>query len=186
MVPALTLWLPILVAAVLVFVASSVIHMALKYHKTDFSPLPNESEILGALRPHAIPQGEYYFPFAADGGAMRSEEWQQNVADGPVGFMTVLPNAPPNMARNLGLWFVYCLVVGLFTAYLTGLAYGPGADYMEIFRFAGTAAFACYVLAMWQDAIWFGSSWRNVLKSSFDGLVYGLLTAGAFGWLWPG
>jgi hypothetical protein len=27
--------------------------------------------------------------------------------------------------------------------------------------------------------------WSIVLKESFDGLIYSLLTAGTFGWLWP-
>jgi hypothetical protein len=28
-------------------------------------------------------------------------------------------------------------------------------------------------------------SWIRTLKSMFDGLIYALLTASVFGWLWP-
>jgi len=35
------------------------------------------------------------------------------------------------------------------------------------------------------NAIWKGQPWSVTLKEIFDGLVYGLLTAGTFGWLWP-
>ena len=186
MVPSLSLWLPILVSAVVVFIASSVIHMALRYHKNDFKRLPTESDVLASLRSFQLPPGEYFFPFADGGEEMRSDEWKKKVDTGPVGFMTVMPNRPMDMGKNLTQWFVYCLVVGLLTAYLTGLAYGPGTDYMVIFRFAGTAAFIGYTAAMWQNSIWWSRSWSTTLKSTFDGLVYGLLTAGVFGWMWPG
>jgi hypothetical protein len=90
------------------------------------------------------------------------------------------------MGPQLAQWFVYCLVVGVFTAYLTGLAYGPGAEYGEVFRLAGTAAFMGYALGHPQDAIWFHQGWPATLRSMVDGLVYGLLTGGVLGWLWPG
>ena len=90
-----------------------------------------------------------------------------------------------NMNRALGQWFVYCLVVGLFAAYVTGLALGPGAEYMAVFKIASTAAFMGYALAHAQDAIWQSQGWAATARSMADGLIYGLLTGGAFGWLWP-
>lgn len=60
-----------------------------------------------------------------------------------------------------------------------------GADYLAAFRFAGTTAFVGYSLALWQNTIWFKRSWIVTLKANVDGLVYGLLTGGTFGWLWP-
>ena len=65
MVSILDLWLPILVAAVLVFIASSIIHMLLKYHQTDFSALPDEEGVMNALRPFGIAPGEYVMPHAS-------------------------------------------------------------------------------------------------------------------------
>ncbi len=186
MVPALTLWLPVVVAAVLVFVASSVIHMALRYHRTDFRRLASEDDVLASLRGHAIAPGEYFFPFAEGGEEMRSEEWKARVEAGPVGFMTLLDHSPASMGKNLTQWFVYCVAVSLITAYVTGLAYGPGTEYMAVFRMAGTVAFVGYAVALWQQSIWYNRSWSTTLKHTADGLIYGLLTAGAFGWLWPG
>jgi hypothetical protein len=36
------------------------------------------------------------------------------------------------------------------------------------------------------SSIWYKKSWSGTLKNVFDGLVYGLVTGGVFGWLWPG
>src|SRR5438132_10148478 len=66
MVSLLSLWLPILVSAVIVFLASSVIHMAPLWHKNDFPKAPREAELLAALRPLAIPPGDYFIPRARD------------------------------------------------------------------------------------------------------------------------
>src|SRR5437762_13976636 len=64
MVSLLSLWLPILVSAVIVFLASSVIHMAPLWHKNEFPKTPREAELLAALRPLAIAQGAYFIPRA--------------------------------------------------------------------------------------------------------------------------
>jgi hypothetical protein len=89
------------------------------------------------------------------------------------------------MASNLVLWFIYTVVVSFFAAYIAGRAVGPGSDYLVVFRFVGTTAFMGYALALPQNSIWYRRSWGTTLKSMFDGLVYALLTAGTFGWLWP-
>lgn len=89
------------------------------------------------------------------------------------------------MAGNLVLWFVYCVVVGVFAAYIAGRAQPAGAHYLSVFRFAGCTAFVGYSLALWQNVIWYKRSWKATLKSTLDGLIYGLLTGGTFGWLWP-
>jgi hypothetical protein len=34
-------------------------------------------------------------------------------------------------------------------------------------------------------SIWYSRAWINTIKSTIDGLIYALLTAGTFGWLWP-
>jgi hypothetical protein len=96
-----------------------------------------------------------------------------------------LPGGDFSMGSNLAQWFVYCVVVSIFAAYLAGAALPPGADYLEVFRFAGTTAFAAYTMALWQRSIWYKQAWSTNVKSSIDGLVYALLTAGTLGWLWP-
>jgi hypothetical protein len=186
MVPILSLWLPIVVAAVLVFVGSSVIHMALTYHRTDWRKLPDEDGAMDALRAFSIPPGDYVVPFAGSPEVMKTEEFQEKANKGPVAFMTVLPPGNPfGMGKQLMQWFVYCLIVSVFAAYLAGRAVGPGADYLSVFRFAGFTAFACYAVAGWQRSIWYYQNWGMTIKNTVDGLIYGLLTAGAFGWLWP-
>ena len=104
---------------------------------------------------------------------------------GPVGMMTVLNSGPPAMRKFLGMWFVYCLVTGFFVAYLTGRTVAPGANYLVVFRVAGTAAFLGYGLGQLTNGIWNGQPWSMTIKEVIDGLIYGLLTAGTFGWLWP-
>lgn len=179
------LWLPILLATVVVFLASSIIHMAPLWHRGDYPAIPNQDQVGAALRPFAIPPGDYMLPRAANMEAMKSPEFSERVLQGPNMVVTVLPNAPWSMARNLVLWFLYCLVVTIFAAYVTGRAVPAGAPYLELFRFAATTAFLGYSLALWQMSIWYRRSWSMTIKATIDGLIYGALTAVAFGWLWP-
>ena len=185
MVPIMSLWLPILLAAVMVFVVSSIIHMFLGYHAGDYAKLPAEENVMESLRKFSIPPGEYVLPYAGGMEAMKSPEYLAKANKGPVAFMTVLPNGIPGMGKNLALWFLYSVVVGIFAAYIAGRALAPGAHYLEVFRFAGCTAFIGYTVAGWQRSIWYSSAWTTTLKNTFDGLVYALLTAGTFGWLWP-
>ena len=185
MVDVTMLWLPIIVAAVLVFVASSIIHMVLPYHRSDYGRVPSEDQAMDALRPFKIPPGDYMVPCPAGPESMKSKEHLEKMNKGPVVFMTVLPTGQIGMGRNLVLWFIFCLVVGLFSGYIAGVALPPGADYMAVFRITGTVAFVGYSMALWENVVWYNKSVATTLKSTFDGLIYGLLTAGAFGWLWP-
>lgn len=186
MVTLSALWLPILIASVIVFAASSVIHMAPLWHRNDFPAMPREAEVLAALRPLAIPPGDYFLPHAGGMEEMRSPEFKQKVAQGPVAVMTVMPSGTLfRMGPKLAQWFVYLLVVSLFTAYVTGRSLGAGVVYLKVFQIAGATAFIGYALALCQLSIWYSRSWRLTLISAFDGLIYAALTAGTFGWLWP-
>ena len=185
MVSVASLWLPILVSAGIVFAVSSVIHMVLTYHKSDMGPLPDEAGAADALRPLDIPPGDYVIPHAADSKEMGSAEYTEKMNSGPVAFLTVLPNAPLGMGKSLALWFGYSIVVGALAGYVAGISLGPGAEYGAVFRIVSTVAFAGYSLAILQNSIWWHRSWSYTLKTMFDGLIYGLLTGGAFGWLWP-
>ena len=184
MVPLTALWLPIIVSAVIVFVASSIMHMLLPYHHSDYQRLPDEDQLLVPLRAAHLKRGLYMFPFCTHKD-MKSPAVVEKFKQGPVGIMTVLPSGPPAMPKFLGMWFVYCLVIGFFVAYLTGHTVAPGLNYLIVFRVAGTAAFMAYGLGSLSNGIWKGQPWSMVIKEVIDGLVYGLLTAGTFGWLWP-
>lgn len=185
MIALTALWLPILVASVIVFVASSLIHMATPWHKNDFPRLSNEDAFRDAVRPLAIPPGDYMIPRPQTRAELRAPEFAEKMKAGPVLVMTVLPTGQMSMARNLVGWFIYNVIVSIFSAYIAGRALGPGATYLEVFRFAGATAFIGYAVALWQMSIWYGRAWSLTIKSTIDGLIYALLTAGTFGWLWP-
>jgi hypothetical protein len=178
------LWLPILLSAVIVFIASSIIHMALPYHKGDYRQLPEEEKLLAAMRPMGLQRGLYVFPYCTHKD-MKSPAIQEKYKQGPVGTLTVFPSGPPAMGKFMGLWFGYCLIISFFIAYLTAHTVAPGASYRAVFRVAGTAGFLAYGLGTLSNGIWKGQPWSMVIKESVDGLIYGLLTAGTFGWLWP-
>jgi len=179
------LWLPILLSAVLVFVASSLIHMASPWHKSDFPKMANEDQVMDALRPLAIPPGDYFFPRPGQREDMRSAAFAEKVKKGPVVLMTVMSGGMA-MGRNLVMWFMYIVVMSAFAAYIAGRALPPGAVYLRVFRFAGATAFIGYSAALWQMSIWYRRAWLTTIKSTVDGLIYASLTAGVFGWLWPG
>lgn len=179
------LWMPVVASAALVFVVSSILNTILPWHKGDYRQVPNEDQARDALRPLAIPPGDYVLPRASSMKDMGSPEYQKKLAEGPVLLMTVRPNGQMSMGASLIQWFIFCLVAGLFAAYVAGRALPPGAHYLAVFRFAGVTSFAAYSLALWPMSIWYGRSWSSTLKANIDGLIYGLLTAGTFGWLWP-
>ena len=185
MVTVTALWLPILLSAVIVFVASSIFHMLLPFHKSDYRKLPEEDKVLDALRAAGVTPGRtYHFPFCTHKD-MKSSESVERFKRGPVGLLTVIPSGAPAMGKYLSQWFLFCVLVGIFVACLTGHLLSPGTSYMEVFHVAAVIAFLGYAVATLQDPIWKGQTWVVTLKHVFDGLIYALLTAGTFGWLWP-
>ena len=179
------LWLPILVSSVIVFILSSLIHTVLPWHKGDYPKLPDEERARSALRPLAIPPGDYMIPRPSSMQDMKSAEFAEKMTQGPVVIMTVAPNGVMSMTKNMVNWFLYTLVVGIIVAYAAGLALPEGSGYRGVFRVVGVTAFACYSMALAQMSIWYHRGWRLTLVSMFDGLIYALMTAGTFGWLWP-
>lgn len=185
MVGLFALWLPILLSAVFVFIISSVIHMVSPWHKNEYPMMENEDKVMDALRPLNIPPGDYMIPRPKDMKDMRSAEFTNKLNKGPKVIFTVLPGGRPTMTANFVGWFLYSAVVGLFAGYVAGRALPVGAVYLQVFRFVGTVSFVGYTLALWQMSIWYNRSWSTTIKSTVDGLIYALLTAGTFGWLWP-
>ena len=179
------LWLPILVSAVVVFVASALAWMVLPHHKPDIKFLQNEQEqaFASTLKEQNIAPGVYMFP-GCDHESIKTDEGKARFQAGPWGVL-MLQSSAPNFGRNLGLVFVFYLVVSLFVAYLTSFASIAGTNFMDTFRVASTAAIACYCLAGIPHAIFFGRPMRTVIVEIIDGLVYGLLTGTIFALLWP-
>lgn len=179
------LWLPILLSAAFVFVASSVIHMVLPIHRGDYRKLPDEDSVRAALRGSSTPPGQYLIPCAASMKDMGSPEMVAKFREGPVGVLVVRPTGLPTMGKALGQWFAFCVVVGVFTAYLTGLALPPGAAGMQVFRIGATVALLGYGFSSVSDSIWKGVAWSTTLKFLLDGFVYALVSGATFAWLWP-
>ena len=184
MVTLAALWLPILLSAVIVFIASSIMHTLLQYHRGDYHQLPDEDKLRAALRAAGLKRGLYIFPFCTH-KEMKTPAMLEKYKQGPVGMMTIFPSGPPAMPKFLTQWFVFCLIIGVFVAYLSGRTVPHGANYLAVFRVAGTAAFLAYGLGNLSNSIWKGQTWSATIKEIVDGLIYGSLTAGTFGWLWP-
>ncbi len=158
--------------------------MVFRYHANDLRKLPDENAVADAVRKLNIPPGEYILPHASSTKEMNSPEFREKVRKGPGVALNIWPGGSLSMVMNLTQWFFYSVVVSIFAAYVASRALGPGVNYLAAFRFVGATAFACYAVGGWQDSIWFKRSWVTTLKNTFDGLLYALLTAGTFGWLW--
>lgn len=185
MVSLIQLWLPILLSAVFVFFASSILHMVLRFwHAPDCSGFSNEEEVGAAMRKGNAGAGMYMIPYCPP-EAMKQPETQEKFKQGPVGVIFLRQPGGMNMGAMLGQWFAFCLFVSLFAAYLTGHVLAPVTPYLQVFRVVGTAAFMGYALGSVPNAIWWGHPWPSTIKHVIDGLVYALITAGTFGWLWP-
>ena len=89
----------------------------------------NILEHTGISNNHAV---RLHLPHCVDMNQLKEPEVQEKFNRGPVGFLTVLPNGVPNMGKGLSQWFIYCLVVGLFVAYVCGRTLGAGAEYLRL------------------------------------------------------
>jgi hypothetical protein len=159
--------------------------MASPWHKNDYGRVPNEDQLRNAVRQMAIPPGDYMVPRPTSREEMRTPEFAEKVKQGPNMIITVMPAGPISMKKNLIQWFLFTLAVTVFAAYVAGRALPAGSPYLAVFRFVGATAFIGYSVALWQTSIWYARSWSLTVKSTVDGLIYALLTAGVFGWLWP-
>jgi hypothetical protein len=179
------LWLPILVSAVLVFFASSIFHMVIPIHKSDWKKLPGEEKIMAEIRAHGVESGQYMFPMCASMKDMGSPEMVEKMKLGPVGHVTILPQGGANMGKCLILWFLYCVLIGVILAFAAGPVLGRGAAFKQVFHLIGLAALMAYALIPIPESIWKGQPWGITAKFLFDGAVYAILTGLTFAWLWP-
>jgi hypothetical protein len=179
------LWLPILLAAVFAFIASSIIHMTPLWHKNEYPPLPDEDAARNALGPLNVPPGDYMVPRCKSMSEYKTPEFTAKLEQGPNWIITVLPKGAHGMAGSLFGWFIFMLVVATFSAYVSSHALAPGAHYHDVFRFIGATAFMGFALGQVPQSIWYKRQWSTTLKQVFDGLIYACIFAGTFGWLWP-
>jgi hypothetical protein len=186
MVPLTALWLPIIVSAVVCFVAGFVIWVMLPHHKSDWRPLPDEDGIMDKMRAAGVDTGMYLLPFAGDHAAQQDPVWVEKVKAGPVGFMLVMDGSKMlSMGPTLFKNFLVLLLMGVMIAYVGSATLPMGTDYLKVFQVTGSVAIVGYSLGGLPKAIFWGWSWKVVGKEILDGVAYSLLTAGVFGWLWP-
>jgi hypothetical protein len=181
----LSLWLPIVLSAVLVFVASSLIHMVLKWHMGDYRQMPNEDAVRAAIRAANPAPGQYFLPYCADHKLMRTPEFQKKFEEGPVGHLTLRPNGFPGMGPSLAAWFVYNLAISAIAACLACEALRPGAAFGSVAMMAGVAAFLAYAGGPIQQWIWMGKPLRSAALEVVDAIIYAVITGCILAWLWP-
>lgn len=187
MVSLTALWLPILLSAVVVHFAAAIVWMVLPHHKTDWGKIPDEGKILDHLKDHAVGPGMYHLPFHGGGSEMKNPAYQETLRSGQAIFMQVWPGTRIlNMGKSMMMVFIYYIVIGILVAYLGSRVLPVGTEYMTVFQVIGVAALLGYAGSLPLKAIFWGYSWSMVLKEMFDAALYALLTAGVFGWLWPG
>ncbi len=185
MVDLTQLWLPILLSAIVVFIASALAWTVLPHHRADFKAVPDQKKFDDALASLGIKPGLYMFPYSDDPkNAMKDPAYVERWKAGPCGTFNLFAKSP-NMGRNMALSFVFYLITSVFVAYVCTLALGAGDSYMRVFQIAGTVAIMAYSFGAIPKDIWFSTPPRAVITNLIDGIIFGLLTAGVFGWLWP-
>ena len=178
------LWLPILLSAVIVLIGSAVVWMVLKYEGAEWKAIPGEDQFRDAVRKlNLAAPGQYLFPHMM--GSSDQAATMQKMEQGPNGALLLAKPRKFSMTGQLVQSFVYYLVVSVFVAYVASHALARGTEYLRVFQIAGAAAFMAYGLGHFPDAIWFGRTWPSAFKTALSALIYGCLTAGTFGWLWP-
>ncbi|HET6372955.1 MAG TPA: hypothetical protein VFG76_06595 [Candidatus Polarisedimenticolia bacterium] len=180
-----SLWLPVIVSAAVVFVASSILHMALKYHKADIKRLPNEDNVRDALGKGSPSPGLYFTPYCPGHKEMKEPATIARFEKGPVAVVTVMPNGAPKMGKLLGLWFGFSLLVSFVTGYVARHTLHYGDDGMLVMRITCTVAFAGYGLSHVSDSIWKGQPWGNTARALLDAAIYSVLTGLTFRLMWP-
>ncbi len=181
----LQLWLPILLGGVFAWIASSIIHMVLKYHNHDYNELDNESDVSAALRKSHPSPGIYTLPHCSDMKQMGEPSVQQKFNDGPVAMISVFPNGLPPMGKLLILQFLYFVLGCTFIAYLASLVMPAGAEYMQVFHYVAPLGIATFGFANIPYSIWYGHPWAVTARFMLDAIIYALVVAGTFAWLWP-
>ncbi len=180
------LWLPILVSAVAVFIASSLVHMVFKWHNSDYRALPNEDDAAAVLRAGNLSPGMYHMPHCVDMKDLQREDVKARFRAGPIALITVLPNGEPKMGTSLRNWFILNVVVSVIAGAITVQSLGLEVDHGRAGHLAGLIAFLTYGGACVQQSVWMGKPWLSTFKDLLDAFIYGTVVALSFMFLWPG
>jgi hypothetical protein len=180
-----SLWLPVVVSAVAVWLLSAILHMVLKYHRADYRKLPDEDAVAAALGKGAPAPGLYTLPHCVDPAEMKDPAVVEKYTRGPVAMVMVMKNGPPAMGKTLVQWFFFCLLVSFVAAYVARQTLSPGEVAMRVMQITSTVAFVGYGFAAFQSSIWGGVPWSNALRALIDSALYAVVTGLVFVWLWP-
>lgn len=178
------LWLPVVLSAVVCFFASFFLWAATPWHKPDMKAFPDQDAADEAFNRLGLAPGHYVMPQPRDKAECKSEAFQERYKRGPW-LSVMVQNGMPNMGKNMALTVGVFLLTGIGIAYVAGLSMTPGTDSMRVFRVVGSVAFMAYGFGSMINGVWFGKPAGWVFRDLVDALVYALLTAGFFGWLWP-
>jgi len=180
-----SLWMPILATAVLVFIASSLIHMVFKWHNTDYKKLANEDDVRAVVRAGSPAPGQYVIPHCQDMKEMGGDDMKKKFVDGPIAFMTVRKNGLPEMGPCLTQWFFFCLLIAAIAGWVAACSVGFGANVRQAGCLVGMMSLLAYGGGSLQMGIWFGKPWGSVAKDILDSIIYALISGLVFMWLWP-
>jgi hypothetical protein len=184
MTPLTSLLLPIVVSAVAVFVLSMIIHMT-PWHRTDYLRLPDEDGVMQALRPFNLAPGDYTTPHPGTGDYMKSKEYDDKRAAGPVLWLTVVPSGPWQIGKLFGGWFLFTVAVSACVAYVVGTIVAAGGDRQTVFRLVAVIVFLAHAMGAVPLSIWYNRQWSTTFKNVVDSVLYALATGWIFSMMWP-
>ena len=182
------LWLPIVLSAVILFIASSVIWMFAPHHKTEWKEPPQVDALRTFLRQSGITAGAFVFPHmtAADrADKAKAAEKMKQAEEGPAGVLFLRAPGPMGMGRMMVQQFVFFLVVAALIALLDVHMMDRGTVYLAVFKRDAIIAFLTFGLGTAPESIWFARPWKSFWLQAIDAAIYAGLLAGTFGWLWP-
>lgn len=182
----LQLWMPILLGTFLAWISSALIHVVVKYHNSDYQKLSNEEEVMTAIRNGSPKTGIHSMPYCTDMSEMSKPEVQEKFNKGPVAMLAVFPSGLPNMGKLMPQQIAYFLVSCILIAYCATQVLTAGAEFMPVFRLVATVGFLAFGWSNIPLSIWYGHPWSVTAKYLLDALIYGLVVAACFAWLWPG
>src|SRR5882672_6740039 len=160
------LWLPIIVATVVMFVLSALMWTAMPHHKKEFRGVPDEDALLALLRKASLEPGNYTFPWCSPehrSDKAKTDAWKQKWAQGPAGTLSIAPRGPMSMGKMMGQSIVLYLVVNFFLGAVGAHAirFDTQPTFHHVFVVISLAAFMAYFFATVPECIWFGKPWKS-------------------------
>jgi hypothetical protein len=181
----LELWLPILLASLFCWITSALFHMLIKHHNADYKKIDSEDKVADVLREANLAPGLYHLPYCADMKEMANEDMQKKFENGPIAMISVFENGMPAMGKLLIQQFLFFLVACILVAYVASFSLIPSAADMSVFRLVLVVSFLTFGWGLVPYSIWYGHPWSNCIRYLIDAIIYGLVTAVTFVWLWP-